>query len=181
MPVPPTFLNGGRYWDRWVPASDAQGRLKGSLGGDIRLTHYDALTLALAPANHQGERLAEARKGSTSILSARAGSGTIRTCWHLKVNYVHADSRSDTEPLPAELSAWFPEDCAGLDTLTLDSTYLWTPALTLHLRYRLVRYGSSEWARVYGERILQLLVLAAQPYRYDVDEFGLSVVYWLGD
>ena len=122
------------------------------------------------------------REGEYFYTIGAGGEWTIRTRWHLKVDYVRADSRDDTELLPTGGVAWFPEDRTGLDTLTLDSTYLWTAALTLHLRYQRARYGTADWAMqsVYPDTVPTLLGMGAQPYRYDVDVVGVSFVYRLG-
>jgi len=122
------------------------------------------------------------REGEYFYTVGGGGEWAIRSRWHLKVEYVHADSRDDTELLPVAGITWFPEDRTGLDTLTLDSTYLWTAALTLHLRYERARYGSADWAlqSVLPETVPTLLALGAQPYRYDLDVLELSFVYRLG-
>ena len=122
------------------------------------------------------------REGEYFYTIGAGGEWAIRTRWHLKLDYQHADSRSDTQLLPVGLAIWFPEDRTGLDTLTLDSTYLWTPALSLHLRYQHARYGTSNWTLqgVLPDTIPTLLALGAEPYRYDVDIVGLSFVYRLG-
>lgn len=154
----------------WAPAT------AWSLYLDSSYQHIEELQAGLEVT---GANPWQEREGEYFYTVGAGGQWAIRTRWHLKVDYVHADSRDDTELLP---TAWFPEDRTGLDTLTLDSTYLWTPALTLHLRYERARYGSSDWAlqSVYPDTIPQLLALGAQPYRYDVDEVGLSFIYQLG-
>lgn len=158
----------------WAPATAWSVYLDGSY------QHLEALEEGLEVA---GASPWQEREGEYFYTVGAGGQWAIRARWHLKVDYVRADSRDDTELLPGGLAAWFPEDRTGLDTLTLDSTYLWTPALTLHLRYRRARYGSSDWALqgVYPDTVPQLLALGALPYRYDVDELGLSLVYRLGE
>ena len=158
----------------WAPAKPWSVYLDGSY------QHLETLQKGLEVV---GASPWQEREGEYFYTVGAGGQWAIRSRWHLKVDYVHADSRSDTELLPAQLSAWFPEDRTGLDTLTLDSTYLWTPALTLHLRYQRARYGSSDWAlqSVYPDTVPQLLALGARPYRYDVDELGVSFVYRLGE
>lgn len=158
----------------WAPA------IAWSLYLDGSYQHLEALQTGLEVV---GAIPWQEREGEYFYTVGAGGEWAIRERWHLKIDYVHADSRSDTELLPVQLTAWFPEDRTGLDTLTLDSTYLWTPALTLHLRYQRARYGSSDWAlqSVYPDTVPQLLALGAQPYRYDLDELGLSFVYRFGD
>lgn len=157
----------------WAPAT------AWSLYLDSSYQHVEELQEGLEVA---GASPWQESEGEYFYTVGAGGQWAIRTRWHLKLDYVHADSRSDTELLPGALTAWFPEDRTGLDTLTLDSTYLWTPALTLHLRYQRARYGSSDWAlqSVYPDTVPALLALGMQPYRYDVDSIGLSFVYRLG-
>lgn len=154
----------------WAPATAWSVYL------DSSYQHLEALQEGLEVT---GASPWQEREGEYFYTVGAGGEWAIRARWHLKVDYVHADSRDDTELLPT----WFPEDRTGLDTLTLDSTYLWTPALTLHLLYERARYGSSDWAlqSVYQDTVPQFLALGEQPYRYDVDELGLSFVYRLGD
>ena len=158
----------------WAPATAWSVYLDGSY------QHLEALQTGLEVT---GAIPWQEREGEYFSTLGAGGEWAIRTRWHLKFDYVRADSRSATELLPAQLAAWFPEDRTGLDTVTLDSTYLWTQALTLHLRYQRARYGSSDWAfqSVYPDTIPQLLALGARPYRYDVDELGVSFVYRLGE
>jgi MtrB/PioB family decaheme-associated outer membrane protein len=157
----------------WAPAKPWSLYLDGSY------QHLESLQAGL-----QSIGAAPWQEGEGEYFYTAGGGGewAIRTRWHLKLDYVHADSREDTTLLSAAAVAGFPEDRTGLDTLTLDSTYLWTPALTLHVRYQRARYGSADWAlqSVYPGTIPTLLALGAQPYRYDVDLVGVSFVYRLG-
>ncbi|MGA7538331.1 MAG: MtrB/PioB family outer membrane beta-barrel protein, partial [Steroidobacteraceae bacterium] len=157
----------------WAPAKPWSLYLDGSY------QHLESLQAGLETV---GAAPWQEGEGEYFYTVGAGGEWAIRTRWHLKIDYVRADSRDDTELLPAGEVAWFPEDRTGLDTLTLDSTYLWTPALTLHLRYQRARYGTADWAlqSVLPDTIPTLLALGAQPYRYDVDVVEVSFVYRLG-
>ncbi|HTX06629.1 MAG TPA: MtrB/PioB family decaheme-associated outer membrane protein [Steroidobacteraceae bacterium] len=123
------------------------------------------------------------REGEYFWTAGAGGEWAIRSRWHLKVDYVHTGTRSDTEVLPVSVAEWFPEDATRLDTVKVEGTYLWTPALSLRMRYERSRYHTSDWAlqNVDPATVPTLLALGLQPYRYDVDLIGLSFVYQLGE
>jgi MtrB/PioB family decaheme-associated outer membrane protein len=158
----------------WAPAKPWSVYLDGSY------QHLESLQNSLETA---GAPLWQASDGEYFWTVGTGGQWAISSRWHLKVGYVHADSRTDTAVMPGAASGGFPEDHTGLDNLTLDSTYRWSKALTLHLRYERGRYDTSNWAlqSVYPDTVPTLLALGAEPYRYSVDLVSLTAVYRLGD
>ena len=121
------------------------------------------------------------RQGEYFWTLGTGATWTVSTRWHMRADYVHAASRSDTLLETVGLFGGFPQDHTALDTVKVDASYRWSQALSLRARYERERFGSSDWAlqSVYPETMPQLLALGAQPYRYGVSLFGLSFVYRL--
>jgi MtrB/PioB family decaheme-associated outer membrane protein len=158
----------------WAPAKPWSLYLDGSY------EHLESLDAGLEAV---GAPVWQERAGQYFWTAGGGGEWAIRTRWHLKIDYTRADTRADTLLLPGYGALAFPEERTGLDTLKLDATYLWSPALTLRLRYERARYGTSDWAlqNVEPDTIPTLLALGAAPYRYDVDLIGVSFEYQLGN
>lgn len=157
----------------WAPAKPW------SLYVDGSYQHLESLQAGLETA---GAPIWQERVGEYFWTAGAGGEWKLATRWHVKFDYLHADTRSDTLLLPGYAALAFPENRTGLDTLKLVATYAWSPMLTLRVRYERARYGTSDWAlqNVSPDTIPTLLALGAAPYRYDVDLVGASFVYQLG-
>jgi MtrB/PioB family decaheme-associated outer membrane protein len=143
---------------------------------------YQHLESLLAGLETAGAAVWQERMGQYFWTAGGGGRLALAERWHLELDYQRADSRSDTLLLPGYAAEPFPEDRTGLDTIKLVTTYAWSPALSLALRYERSRYGTSDWAlqNVSPDTIPTLLALGAAPYRYAVDLVGVSFVYRLG-
>lgn len=144
---------------------------------------YEHLEASQNSLQTAGAPLWHASQGEYFWIVGAGGQWAVSSRWHLKVDYRHADSRTDTTLSPGGLTEGFPENRTGLDSLTVDSTYHWSRALSLHLRYTRGRYDTNDWAlqNVYPDTVPTLLALGAQPYRYSVDVMSLSAIYRLGN
>ena len=156
----------------WSPASPL------SLYLDSSYEHLETGQFALqTPAGVAWQE----RQGEYFWTVGTGGTWTVSTRWHVRADYVHAASRSNTLIETVGLFGGFPQDHTGLDTVKVDASYRWSEALSLRVRYEREHFGSADWAlqSVYPDTVAQLLALGAQPYRYGVNLFGLSFVYRL--
>ena len=121
------------------------------------------------------------RQGEYFWTVGTGGTWTVSTRWHVRADYVHAASRSNTLLETVGLFGGFPQDHTSLDTVKVAASYRWSEAFSLRVRYEREHFGSTDWAlqSVYADTVPQLLALGAQPYRYGVNLFGLSFVYRL--
>jgi MtrB/PioB family decaheme-associated outer membrane protein len=114
--------------------------------------------------------------------SGFGGQWTIRDRWDLGLDYVHASSRGDTSVFLGGPGQGFPENRSALDSVWLSSTYRWTPALRVRLRYGHEKYDTRDWAldNVGPATVPNLLALGVQPYRHAVNVVGLTMQYQFG-
>jgi len=106
----------------------------------------------------------------------------LRERWDLTLDYSHAPSYANVDTVVSGLAQVMPEDATKLDAARLDIRYLWTPALSVHLRYAYEKYDSSDWALagVGPATLPNLLSLGRTPYRYSVNMVALTVKYRFG-
>jgi MtrB/PioB family decaheme-associated outer membrane protein len=102
--------------------------------------------------------------------------------WTLTLDYLIAPSYEDTDSSVGGLTQAFPQSWTKLDSTRLEVGYQWTPALQLHFRYTRETYNSNDWALagVGPATVPNLLALGVQPYRDNVNLFGLTVRYQFG-
>jgi MtrB/PioB family decaheme-associated outer membrane protein len=102
--------------------------------------------------------------------------------WTLTVDYLIAPSYEDTDSSVGGLTQAFPQSWTKLDSTRLDVGYQWTSALQLHFRYTRETFNSNDWALagVGPATVPNLLALGVQPYRDNVNLFGLTVRYQFG-
>lgn len=107
------------------------------------------------------------------------GRWAIRDRWDLGLDYVRATSRGDTDVFPGSSAQAFPENRTVLDSVWLNTTYRWTRAFTVRLRYGHEKYDTRDWAldNVGPATVPNLLALGAQPYRHSVNVVGLTAQY----
>jgi MtrB/PioB family decaheme-associated outer membrane protein len=109
----------------------------------------------------------------------------IRERWDFGVDYLRATTRGDTNIVSGGALApqFFPENRTRLDSIALNTTWKWSKALKIRLRYAHERYDSSDWAldNVGPSTIGNFLSLGELPYRYAVNVFALTAVYDLGE
>jgi MtrB/PioB family decaheme-associated outer membrane protein len=102
--------------------------------------------------------------------------------WTLTLDYLIAPSYDDTDSTVGSLSQAFPQSWTKLDSTRLQVAYQWTSSLQIHFRYTRETYNSNDWALngVGPSTIPNLLALGVQPYRDNVNLFGLTVRYDFG-
>jgi hypothetical protein len=102
--------------------------------------------------------------------------------WALTVDYVLAPSYDNNDTLVGGLQQAFPQNSTKLTTTRFSAIYNWTAATQIHLRYAREQYHSSDWAvnGVGAATLPNLLSLGVQPYRDNVNVFGLTVRYQFG-
>lgn len=124
----------------------------------------------------------QAREGEYFWTAGTGGSWIVSTRWHVRVDYVYATSRANTTVASVDGFGGFPQNDTSLDTVKVLASYVWSAALSLHLRYERANFGSNDWAlqSVYPDTVPQLLALGVQPYRYGVNLFAVSFLYRLG-
>ncbi len=102
--------------------------------------------------------------------------------WALSLDYLLAPSYDNTDTSTGGPQQAFPQNWSKLDSARFKVTYQWTSALQVHFRYTRETYNSSDWALngVGPATIPNLLALGVQPYRDNVNLFGLAVRYQFG-
>jgi len=110
------------------------------------------------------------------------GQWVIGPRWNVDLDYVHAITRANEMIAVGGPDDLFPQIDSTLDSLSLRSTYQWTAALRLRLRYAYESFHSNDWALqdIYAATVPNLLSMGAQPYRHDVNLVGLSFLYSFG-
>ena len=103
--------------------------------------------------------------------------------WTLTLDYLLAPSYEDTDSTLGGLQQAFPQSWTKLDSARLEVAYRWTNALQVHFRYTHEAYNSNDWAlnAVGPSTVQNLLALGLQPYRDNVNQFGLTVRYQFGN
>lgn len=114
--------------------------------------------------------------------SGAGGQWTPRGRWSLKLDYQHAGTRDNNQIAVGGPLEVFPQNSSALESIALDATYRWTPAVRLRLRYAYESFDSNDWALddVFANTVPNLLSLGEQPYRYFVNVVGLRVTYLFG-
>jgi MtrB/PioB family decaheme-associated outer membrane protein len=102
--------------------------------------------------------------------------------WTLSLDYLMAPSYDNTDTTAGGLQQAFPQNWTKLDSTRFSVGYQWTPAMQIHVRYTREQYNSNDWAvnGVGVSTIPNLLALGVQPYRDNVNVFGLTVRYQFG-
>ena len=102
--------------------------------------------------------------------------------WTVTLDYVLAPSYDDTDSTAGGLQQGFPQSWTKLDSTRLAVGYQWTAALQIHFRYTREQFNSNDWAlnAVGPSTVPNLLALGVQPYRDNVNLFGLTVRYQFG-
>jgi MtrB/PioB family decaheme-associated outer membrane protein len=102
--------------------------------------------------------------------------------WTLSVDYLLAPSYDSTDTTAGGLQQAFPQNWTKLDTTRFEVGYKWTSAMQIHFRYTRETYNSNDWALngVGPATVPNLLSLGVQPYRDNVNLFGLTVRYQFG-
>jgi hypothetical protein len=102
--------------------------------------------------------------------------------WTVTVDYLFAPSYQDNDSTVGGLAQAFPQSSTKLDTTRLEVAYRWTAAWQIHFRYTHETYNSNDWALngLAPSTVPNLLALGVQPYRDNVNLFGLTVRYQFG-
>jgi MtrB/PioB family decaheme-associated outer membrane protein len=102
--------------------------------------------------------------------------------WTLSLDYLLAPSHEDTDSTLAGLTQAFPVSWTKLDSTHFVVAYQWSAALQVHFRYTRETYNSNDWAidGVGPDTVSNLLSLGAQPWRDNVNVFGLTFRYQFG-
>jgi len=151
-------------------------------------TPRDALSVYI---NAGYQRLSTLQSGYTGVLTAPWLAADIERYWNmalggrwvpqerwtLSADYLLAPSYEDTDSTLGGLQQAFPQSWTKLDSARLKVTYRWTKALQVNFSFTHETYNSSDWALngVGPSTIPNLLALGLQPYRDNVNLFGLSV------
>jgi MtrB/PioB family decaheme-associated outer membrane protein len=102
--------------------------------------------------------------------------------WILTLDYLLAPAYDNTDTAAGGLQQAFPQNWTKLDSTRFEVSYNWTSALQIHFRYTHETYNSNDWAlnAVGPTTVPNLLALGVQPYRDNVNLFGLTVRYQFG-
>ncbi|MEP6548932.1 MAG: MtrB/PioB family decaheme-associated outer membrane protein [Gammaproteobacteria bacterium] len=102
--------------------------------------------------------------------------------WTLSLDYMHAPSYDNTDTTAGGLQQPFPQNWTRLDTAHFEVSYQWTAATQIHFRYTREQYNSNDWALngVAPSTVPTLLALGVQPYRDNVNVFGVTARYQFG-
>jgi MtrB/PioB family decaheme-associated outer membrane protein len=102
--------------------------------------------------------------------------------WTLTIDYLTAPSYEDTDSTAGGLTQPFPQSWTKLESTRLEAAYQWTRALEIHFRYTRETYNSNDWAlnAVGPATVPNLLAFGEQPYRDNVNLFGLTLRYAFG-
>lgn len=156
----------------------------------LTFTPRDTLSVYI---NAGYQRLSTLQNGYTGVLTppwlaadiehywnmALGGRWVPQERWILSADYLLAPSYEDTDSTLGGLQQAFPQSWTKLDSARLKVTYRWTKALQVNFSFTHETYNSSDWALngVGPSTIPNLLALGLQPYRDNVNVFGLSVRY----
>ena len=143
---------------------------------------YQRLSALQNGASAPGAAVWQVRDAQYFWTTGIGGQWTIRDRWDLGLDYVHASSRGDTNVFIGGPAQGFPENRTALDSVWLSSTYRWTQALRVRLRYGHEKYDTRDWAldNVGPATVPNLLALGVQPYRHAVNVVGLTMQYQFG-
>ncbi|HEY6923177.1 MAG TPA: MtrB/PioB family outer membrane beta-barrel protein, partial [Steroidobacteraceae bacterium] len=113
---------------------------------------------------------------------AAGGRWALSSRWDLGVDYLRAQSNGETNMFSGGVAEPFPLDKTRLDSVRINTSYQWTPALRMRLHYGHEKYDTSDWAldNVGPDTVTNLLALGAQPYRHNVNVVGLTARYQFG-
>ncbi len=102
--------------------------------------------------------------------------------WALTLDYLLAPSYDNTGTTSGGSQQAFPQHWTKLNSTRFAVSYQWTSAMQIHFRYTREQYNSNDWALsgVGAATIPNLLSFGLQPYRDNVNVFGLSVRYRFG-
>jgi MtrB/PioB family decaheme-associated outer membrane protein len=102
--------------------------------------------------------------------------------WTLSLDYLLAPSYDSTDTAVGGLQQAFPQNWTKLDSTRFELAYRWTSALEVHFRYTHETYNSNDWALngVAPSTVPNLLALGIEPYRDNVNLFGVTVRYRFG-
>ena len=102
--------------------------------------------------------------------------------WTLTLDYLLAPSYENIDTAAGGLQQAFPQNWTKLDSTRFEVSYNWTSAMQIHFRYTHETYNSNDWAlnAVGPTTVPNLLALGVQPYRDNVNLFGLTVRYQFG-
>ncbi len=156
----------------------------------LTFTPRDTLSVYI---NAGYQRLSTLQNGYTGMLTppwlaadiehywnmALGGRWVPQERWILSADYLLAPSYEDTDSTLGGLQQAFPQSWTKLNSAHLKVTYRWTKALQVNFSFTHESYNSSDWALngVGPSTIPNLLALGLQPYRDNVNVFGLSVRY----
>lgn len=142
------------------------------------------------------ERLFNLQNGSSGVLSSPWFTGSTdrfwdiglgarwvpQERWALTLDYLYAPSYDDTDNTLGGLQQSFPQNWTKLDSTRFEVSYKWTAATQIRFKYTREQYNSNDWALsgVAASTVPNLLALGVQPYRDNVNAFGLTVRYQFG-
>jgi MtrB/PioB family decaheme-associated outer membrane protein len=143
---------------------------------------YQRMSALQNGASAPGAAVWQVRDAEYFWTSGIGGQWVIRDRWDLGLDYVHASTRGDTTVFLGGPGQGFPQNRSALDSVWLSSTYRWSPALRVHLRYGHEKYDTRDWAldNVGPATVPNLLALGVQPYRHAVNVVGLTMQYQFG-
>jgi len=143
---------------------------------------YQRLTASQNGASARGATVWQVRDAQYFWTAGIGGQWTLSDRWELGFDYVNATSRGDTGVFVGAPVQGFPENRSALDSVWLNTTYRWTPALKVRLRYGHEKYDTRDWAldNVGPSTVPNLLAFGAQPYRHAVNVIGLTMQYDFG-
>lgn len=100
----------------------------------------------------------------------------------MTLDHVLAPSYDNTDTIVGSSQQPFPQSWTKLDSTHLAVSYKWTSAMQLRFKYTREQFNSNDWSLngVGPSTVPNLLALGAQPYRDNVNVFGLTVRYQFG-
>lgn len=127
----------------------------------------------------------QALDGEYFWTGALGGRWQVLERWDLSLDYQRAQTKGDTSIASQGISVpqFFPQNRTQLDSVSFTTTYQWSKLLRLRFRYAHERYDTGDWARgnVEPGTIPNVLSLAEQPYRHNVNALALTAIYQLGE
>ncbi|MEO7206377.1 MAG: MtrB/PioB family decaheme-associated outer membrane protein [Steroidobacteraceae bacterium] len=142
------------------------------------------------------ERLFNLQNGSTGTLTAPWLAANLDRFWNIglgarwvpqerwtvTLDHVLAPSYDNTDTIVGSSQQPFPQSWTKLDSTHLAVSYKWTSAMQLRFKYTREQFNSNDWSLngVGPSTVPNLLALGAQPYRDNVNVFGLTVRYQFG-
>jgi MtrB/PioB family decaheme-associated outer membrane protein len=102
--------------------------------------------------------------------------------WTLTLDYLLAPSYDSTDTTTGGQPQAFPQNWTKLNSTRFGVRYQWTPTAQVLFRYTREQFNSNDWALngVGAATVPNLLALGLQPYRDNVNVFGLTVRYQFG-